>query len=219
MNKDSIIQKLNLITNEMQQQTIKWTQLDSVITPLELEAFLSNIRYLIEQAEILNTLLANELVSKETVLPIESPKEEVIKSTDELMVEIDEKQQKHVDIVENASFLESKVLNEKLKTDQKSLNDRLSENIQNQSFAEKLKSQTVQKDFSFSLNERFFVINNLFNGDSNNFSEMITYLNTFRVWIDAEAYLREKYFEKYEWAKKTEAYHYFLELLKTRFNE
>lgn len=276
MNKQLIIQKLAFITEEMQQQTREWQSNGFNITNLEVDAFISNIKYLIEQAEFLNDLLleAKEqsvvsnpqpAIEKEKIenkideaeahvpeaapgiseeeeeafepyikgrevdnpeLEVDSVKEDAGNKMDEVIGRVGEQPvngpQSSVNSSANNQEPTTKsqqaTTNEQYKSEQDSLLERLKKLYSEKSLGDQLKEKNTVKDFSFSLNERFFIINQVFNGESNTFEGMIASLKEFSSWPDAEKYLHTTFHHSHNWETKASDIEHFFEMIRERFN-
>ncbi len=308
MNKKLIIQKLAFITEEMQQQTQEWIARDHRVNSLEIDAFLSNIRYLIEQSEILNNVLMDEseeeqkqsheapvsatsavpepeTVMQETVVPdppaaepvvpvIEEEKKEEIKeetttpatpeifhepapepvaeirpepevhyhpepvavpqdeldealeethSIDDIYLRIEKTAEPAKETTRNEqhAFLESKEhpqnMNDKLKSEQESLLERLKRSHDEKTIGEQLKASALKKDLTFSLNDRFFIINHLFDGHTASFTDVLVRLTEMSDWSSVESYLNNEVAARFKWAEHEQAKEKFFELLRSRF--
>lgn len=303
MNKKLIIQKLAFITEEMQQQTQEWIARDHRVNSLEIDAFLSNIRYLIEQSEILNNVLMEEseeeqkqrqetpvsatpaavaeapdvpeepeTVMPETVVPdppaaepvvpvMETEKKEEIKeettppaaeiipepevhyhpepvavpqdeldealeethSIDDIYLRIEKTAEPAKETTRNEqhAFLESKEhpqnMNDKLKSEQESLLERLKRSHDEKTIGEQLKASALKKDLTFSLNDRFFIINHLFDGHTSSFTDVLVRLAEMNDWNSVESYLNNEVAAQFKWSEHEQAKEKFFELLRSRF--
>lgn len=309
MNKKLIIQKLAFITEEMQQQTQEWIAGDHRVNSLEIDAFLSNIRYLIEQSEILNNVLmeeaeeeqkqrqetpvssapavvaAPETIMPETVVPDPHPAEAVVPvmeaekkeevreevatpaapeifqepvpepvaeiipepeahyhrepvavpqdeldealeethSIDDIYLRIEKTAEPAKETTRNEqhAFLESKEhpqnMNDKLKSEQESLLERLKRSHDEKTIGEQLKASALKKDLTFSLNDRFFIINHLFDGHTASFTDVLVRLAEMNDWSSVELYLNNEVAAQFKWSEHEQAKEKFFELLRSRF--
>lgn len=237
MNKQALIGKINFITEELHQQTSEWIQENYQISPLEVDAYFSNIQYLQEQAQILKRVLMQEdTQAPETIkqvapeplvvirpelgiptVPVEMPE---IHTTEDLMTAVENQ------VVENKNeYIERTevVVAQELpvpapaEEEVRSLNDRMSEQRNEHSLGARLKHHYLHKDLTFSLNEKFFVINQLFSGDSADFNRVIAHLSTLDTWEEVELYLNETCVIPYHWADKPAEQKQFFAMLKERF--
>ncbi len=241
MNKDLIIRKIAFITEEMQQQTQEWLNKGNQVSSLEIDAFLSNIRYLIEQSEILNDLLIEEKEdqSQDTsvqttpafhsetslIAPLNSEKEaaqETVMNETPDEPKIMPERIESIEISRTETLVSEqniKPINEQLKSEQESLLERLKKNIEEGTLADRLKANTLKKDLNFSLNDRFFMINQLFNGDTGHFSEVIYKVSEYNDWSSVEKFLEEEIATQFQWIEREDAKRKFYDMLRDRFSE
>jgi len=214
MDKQIYIDKIALITEELQIISSNWIRNDYAIDPLEVETYLSNIRYLTEQAGILRQLLeAQKLVKNEQAsdlhvhmssspsrkTPVEFPKEESVSEAIPVQSE---------PVVNSAEEFDAEM----------SLHEKLSSQMKSSSLADSLKNSFFQKDLNFSFNDRFYFINELFNADQKDFEKVIAHLATLDSWEEVEFYLNATCVVPYQWETKDEPKIKFYEFLQSRFN-
>lgn len=231
MDKQIYIDKIALISEELQIISSNWIRNDYKIDPLEVETYLSNIRYLTEQAAILRQLLENQktAVQEEQTsnlhvhmsssptrkAPVEFPTEESNADVTPLVSEpvvpinsvLPQEEQIHTPEIANQEF-----------DSEMSLHEKLSSQLKSSSLADSLKNSFFQKDLSFSFNERFYFINELFNSDQKDFEKVIAHLATLDSWEEVEFYLNATCVVPYQWETKEEPKTKFYEFLQSRFN-
>ncbi len=213
MDKQIYIDKIALITEELQIISSNWIRNDYKIDHLEVETYLSNIRYLTEQAAILRQLLeAQQSVqhsdSHVHMSSIPTRKTPVEFPTEESIVEnIPSVEQLHTNEIADLEF-----------DAEMSLHEKLSSQLKSSSLADSLKNSFFQKDLSFSLNERFYFINELFNSDQKDFEKVVAHLATLDSWEEVEFYLNATCVLPYDWENKAEPRIKFYEFLQSRFN-
>jgi phage-related minor tail protein len=83
---------------------------------------------------------------------------------------------------------------------QKSLHDRLAAN-----------------NLSFGLNDRLAYVKNLFDGSTEDFNRVISQLNTFSNWEEADVFINEMVKPDYDWDEKSAVVERFLQHVKMRF--
>ena len=205
MNKEQIMGKISLITDELQAITKEWLNPEHPIDALEVEHYLSNIRYLTEQAAILKSVLEKQSVT--------STKE--VESTT-THTNFDDLHMRLSDIQSNVPKIESQP-NTQVETEL-TLNEKLSEQRSTNSLASSLKNQFFNKEWSFSINEKLFIIKNLFNGDDQDFHRVMSHLKTLDTWDEVEDYLNAICAIPYAWDQKIVERDQLYELLKAKFN-
>ena len=214
MNKQVYIDKIAIITDELQQMTSLWLQKDYEIGPLEVENYLSNIRYLSEQADILRKYL-HELDNTK-----------IDEKKNENSITVNPSEEKHADSTPSFSVAEklhvqmSDIPDKPTEVpDQKeeyTLHQKLSAQMNDNSLADVLKHDYFHKELSFSLNEKFFIVQNLFNGDEKDFNKVMAHLATLDSWEEVEFYLNATCKVPYEWETKQEHQEKFYEMLMSR---
>ncbi len=208
MDKQVFIDKIALLSDELQVLSSNWIRNDYKISPLEVETYLSNLRYLSEQAQILRMLLTEENTSLESPhVHISShpatPKQEPKVVPPPVPVEATV----HTEELANNEF-EAEL----------SLHEKLSEQMKESSIADSLKNAYFHKDLSLSLNERFYFINELFNADQKDFEKVLSHLATLDSWEEVEFYLNATCVLPYAWEEKEAPRLKFYEFLQARFN-
>ncbi len=93
------------------------------------------------------------------------------------------------------------------KRDEKvSVLDKISENQQSESVAEKIqKDKTTSLKLAIGINDKFYFINELFDGNMKEYNDTIDKLDSFETLNDAYEYMNSL-IEKYKWAKDSDAY-------------
>lgn len=226
MNKQTYIDKLAIITDELQQITSNWLKNDYAITELDVENYLSNIRYLSEQAAILKKFL----IASETELTVTSAK---TISTESISTETFSAENSSVENT-RAETIEEKIIEEKIIEEnitpkkeslhmdmadvEISLHQKLSSQIKENTLADSLKHNYFHRDLNFSLNDKFFIIQQLFNGDEKDFNKVMAHLATLDSWEEVELYLSATCMLPYEWESKPDQLQKFFDLLIPRFN-
>lgn len=213
MDKQIYIDKIALISEELQLLSSNWIRNDYKIDSVEVETYLSNLRYLAEQAAFLRQVLEDQKSSETgsahvhmssipvrkapVQFPIEEPAQEII---EEPTIPV------HTEETAAEEF-----------ANELSLHEKLSSQIKESSLADSLKNSFFHKDLNFSLNERFFFINELFNTDQKDFDKVISHLATLDSWEEVEFYLNATCYMPYAWEEKEAAKNQFYEFLQKRF--
>ncbi len=207
MDKQIFIDKIALLSEELQILSTNWIRNDYQISSLEVETYLSNLRYLSEQAQILRSLLEEQQVQQTTphvhMSSVNTPTKTV------------EAETQLPEISSPASF-EQAAKDEFIS--ELSLHEKLSGQLKESSIADSLKNSFFHKDLSLSLNERFFFINELFNGDQKDFEKVISHLATLDSWEEVEYYLNATCVMPYTWDEKSAQRDKFYEFLQVRFS-
>lgn len=207
MDKQIFIDKIALLSEELQILSTNWIRNDYQISSLEVETYLSNLRYLSEQAQILRSLLEEQ--QKQLVTPhVHMTRVNTPTKTVEAEIQAQE-------IASSASF-EQAAKDEFIS--ELSLHEKLSGQLKENSIADSLKNTYFQKDLSLSLNERFFFINELFNGDQKDFEKVISHLATLDSWEEVEYYLNATCVMPYTWDEKGTQRDKFYEFLQIKFS-
>lgn len=204
MDKQVFIDKIALLSDELQVLSSNWIRNDYKITPLEVETYLSNLRYLSEQAQILRLLLNDD---KEAA---DSPHVHI--SDHPASPKVEEK------IIPQATTLHTPESAVQEFEAELSLHEKLSEQMKESSIADSLKNAYFHKDLSLSLNERFYFINELFNADQKDFEKVLSHLATLDSWEEVEFYLNATCVLPYAWEEKETPRLKFYEFLQARFN-
>ncbi len=207
MDKQIFIDKIALLSEELQILSTNWIRDDYQISSLEVETYLSNLRYLSEQAQILRQLLEEQ--QKQQLTPHVHMSSV---NTPPKIVEADfQKLENNI-----APSFEQAAKDEFIT--ELSLHEKLSGQLKESSIADSLKNTYFQKDLSLSLNERFFFINELFNGDQKDFEKVISHLATLDSWEEVEFYLNATCVLPYAWDEKLIQRDKFYEFLQVKFS-
>ena len=209
MDRQLFIDKIALISEELQILSTNWIRNDYQISRLEVETYLSNLRYLSEQAQILRSLLeVEEQQALQTSPHVQMSGVNAPTKT------IEAETQSH-QVSTPASF-EQAAKDEFIS--ELSLHEKLSGQLKENSIADSLKNSFFHKDLSLSLNERFFFINELFNADQKDFEKVILHLATLDSWEEVEYYLNATCVLPYNWDDKSVQRDKFYEFLQARFS-
>lgn len=202
MNKEILIDKIAFISEELQVQSMDWLKRGYQITPLEVGVFLSNINYLAEQANYLNHFL--KTVEGLPAVPV--PAMPIINTA----VTIESL---------SAAIANAAPTNQTNASQQPeiTLHERLSEQTSNTSLADTLKRQSSIKDLSFSVNDKMFIVSNLFDDNQNDFNRIMSHVATLDAWDEVEIYLNETCTIPYQWENKEADKKHFFRILKQRF--
>ncbi|MFN5704816.1 MAG: hypothetical protein ACK45U_03070 [bacterium] len=207
MNKQVYIDKIAIITDELQQITSSWLRNDYKITELEVENYLSNIRYLTEQSALLKRYLLeaeNEVVTN--IMPeqvIVEPTLDHLNSMDDLHM--------HISEVQTQKPVEESI------SEEQTLHQKLSAQVKEHSIADTLKNNYFNRELTFSLNEKILFIQQLFNGDEKDFNKVIAHLATLDSMEEVDFYLCATCFTQYDWENKADTKSQFYKMLESRF--
>lgn len=214
MDKQVYIDKIALISEELQIISSNWIRKDYKIDPIEVDTYLSNIRYLSEQAGYLRQLLESQ--NEETASNVHVHMSSIPTRKTPVEFPIEEQPSEMIPpppAVEHNPEIAAQEFDIEL-----SLHEKLSSQIKSSSLADSLKNSFFQKDLNLSFNERFFFINELFNADQKDFEKVISHLATLDSWEEVEFYLNATCVVPYNWETKEEPKLKFYEFLQKRFN-
>jgi hypothetical protein len=215
MNKQVYIDKIAIITDELQQITSSWLRNDYQITELEVENYLSNIRYLTEQSALLKRyLLESEALSSKTEIAEKVIVEETPVQTSQQTHSMDDLHM-HISEVQVQKQVESTF--EETISEEQTLHQKLSAQVKEHSIADSLKNNYFNREFTFSLNEKILFIQQLFNGDEKDFNKVIAHLSTLDSMEEVDFYLCATCFMQYDWENKVDAKSQFYQMLESRF--
>ncbi len=115
---------------------------------------------------------------------------------------------------ESAASPEPATLADKFKGEKKFINERLADNGQRQDLSSKLQSKPI-KDIgsSLGLNDRFKLINDLFNGDKESYQQTINVLDSANNFNEAFNYISTSY----EWDMEDDSVQMLLDLVRRKF--
>ncbi len=231
MNKEELITKIGAILDRIKSHTNPTE--DS--SESELQALLDDTEDLIESVSVL------KFIVNEGQMPIKNPsdtiheeelaedhKAEILSQEDETsdneQEQITESEIKEQEIVENTELSEPK---EEKKSPQKEQIDlftseesTLNEKIYQEGFsvAAKLEKQKISDLIgAIGINERFAFINELFEGNADDFNETLKRLNSFAEYKEACKYLDTEVRSKYNWDEENQVVLEFLDLIEKRY--
>ncbi|MCK5774527.1 MAG: hypothetical protein KAH25_00030 [Bacteroidales bacterium] len=177
---------------------------------------------IVEKEQVAN-VVSDDIVelakSEDIVEDVVQPKEDKI--------ELEEKQEIKGDVLENPSFndlLEENPSRDDLfstvngNNETLDLNKKLAEARGNHSLAEKLQKQQIESlKAVIGVNDKFFFINELFDGDTSKYEDVIYTLNNFKKFDDAMQYFSTlKY--RFNWKEESEAPEMLVKMLERKFN-
>lgn len=213
MDKQVYIDKLALLSEELQLMASNWIRNDYVLDPIEVETYLSNLRYLQEQAALLKQMLEAQHKEENVHVHISS-----VPSRKSVQFPVEEQMEEQAPEAAPIEPMHSPETAAEEFAAELSLHEKLSSQMKESTLADSLKNTFFQKELSFSLNERFFFINELFNADQKDFEKVIAHLATLDSWEEVEFYLNATCTIPYNWDTKEEARLKFYDFLQKRFN-
>jgi hypothetical protein len=80
-----------------------------------------------------------------------------------------------------------------------------------------LHDRLAAKNLSFGLNDRLAYVKNLFDGSTEDFNRVVSQLNTFSSWEEADVFMNEMVKPDYDWDAKPEFAERFIQQVKMRF--
>ncbi len=110
-------------------------------------------------------------------------------------------------------------LNEKLTTENKTLNDAMTENPNGSTLSDfHLKRKIESINGAISLNQRFLFINNLFDGQYEVFNQALKELEASQSFNEAKEQMLRNYMPRFKWDLRSPEAEEFFDILKRRFN-
>jgi hypothetical protein len=225
--KEEIIKLLEIIIE--QSETI--CQRTGQIPQIETDIVLSNIRELYERYKDLDQLnkpkvSQSEPVAEKKQAPKIKKEEIVIKKTEPKEKIVIKEPEPKENIIKNELFPASPspdlftahtTIADKFKDEKKLLNEVLSDNKTDKSLAAKMKKSPI-KDLkaAIGINEKFKLINQLFEGNLQKYNENVSKLNEFSSFEEAEKCIRFLKAE-YNWEETNEVYAELCELVTRRY--
>ena len=212
-------QNLNALVEEIRSELLKLE--NSELSLADLDAIQANARELYDRLTVLKYLAMERLV--------DDPQPNVDKDQDNDSVDVDmnpiklklgnsekkipENQTNLLDAIEE-SGVEDKVE----ESDLGSLNQKLADASESKSIAEKLKSQPIPDLIAaIGINQKFLFMNDLFDGERDEFHNSLGELNKFDSFLDADNYIRNNLMSKYSWDMESPSAIRFMELIERRY--
>lgn len=172
----------------------------SSLTTLEFDLLKQHIRNLYEEVEQLKNDIeeGKEVkqeqpkivkVNNEHLLPVTSSNESTMATKDSI----------------NEKISSSGSLNEKLKTSSK------------KEIHKHLSTKPLKE--LIDMNKRFVLVNELFKGESDSFSQAVQHIDSVENYEDAKAYLQTELLRKYQWDEASQSVRMFFKLVKQKFGE
>ena len=212
-------QNLNALVEEIRSELLKLE--NSELSLADVDAIQANARELYDRLTVLKYLAMERLV--------DDPQPNVDKDQDNDSVDVDmnpiklklgnsekkipENQTNLLDAIEE-SGVEDKVE----ESDLGSLNQKLADASESKSIAEKLKSQPIPDLIAaIGINQKFLFINDLFDGERDEFHNSLGELIKFDSFLDADNYIRNNLMSKYSWDMESPSAIRFMELIERRY--
>ncbi len=212
-------QNLNALVEEIRSELLKLE--NSELSLADVDAIQANARELYDRLTVLKYLAMERLV--------DDPQPNVDKDQDNDSVDVDmnpiklklgnsekkipENQTNLLDAIEE-SGVEDKVE----ESDLGSLNQKLADASESKSIAEKLKSQPIPDLIAaIGINQKFLFMNDLFDGERDEFHNSLGELNKFDSFLDADNYIRNNLMSKYSWDMESPSAIRFMELIERRY--
>lgn len=176
----------------------------SMLTSLEFDLLKQNIRNLYEEVEQLKSGLTKET---EAVKELKQEQPKITKVNNEPVLHV---------IPSNENVTASKDSINGKTTSSGSLNEKLKTN--NKTEIHKHLSTKPLKEL-IDMNKRFVLVNELFKGNSDSFSQAVQHIDSVNEYEDAKGYIRTELFHKYQWNEASQSVRMFLKLVKQKFGE
>ncbi len=176
----------------------------TTLTSLEFDLLKQYIRNLYDEVE---QLQSNSTTKTQLVKEVKREGPKMSNVNDELSLHIASSNENLVaaKATINEKSTSSGSLNEKLKTgNKKEIHKHLS---------------TKPLKELIDMNKRFVLVNELFKGNSDNFSQAVQHIDSVENFEDAKAYVYSELFNKYQWNEASQSVRMFLKLVNQKFGE
>ncbi len=172
----------------------------SSLTTLEFDLLKQHIRNLYEEVQQLKT-------SIEELKEVKQEEPKIIKTNNESVLHVTTSNENAVATKDsiNEKISSSGSLNEKLKTNNK------------KEIHKHLSTKPLKE--LIDMNKRFVLVNELFNGNSDSFSQAVQHIDSVENYEDAKTYVQTELLSKYQWDEASQSVRMFLKLVKQKFGE
>jgi len=214
-------QNLNALVEEIRSELLKLD--NSELSLADVDAIQANARELYDRLTVLKYLAMERLVDE----PEPEPNIDKEQGNDSVDVDmspikfklgnaekkIPENQTNLLDAIEESGAEE-----EAEESDLGNLNQKLADTSESKSVAEKLKSQPIPDLLAaIGINQKFLFMNDLFDGERDEFHNSLGELNKFDSFLDADNYIRNNLMSKYSWDMESPSAIRFMELIERRY--
>ncbi len=232
--------QLNILLQKMQLQAQRLNNSNEKIPQIELDVMLRHTRELYELLLEIDrdNLFSSDINAHRTELPEAEPAIPMVSVRDEAADHKESQPETGQSIVSEPSHHKSSnesagVVKRKSVERSASLFDEIPVGVeQKESLYDKLKKSSPEKSLadklsvsrladlkkSIGINEKFKFVNDLFEGNLQEYNSCIDAINNESRFEDAEAYLNKLLGSKYHWDKESEVYVSFISLVQRKFN-
>ena len=218
-------QNLNALVAKIQSAL---TQLENKqLSVSDIDSIQENAKELFERLTVLKYLALEKLVeSTDTSKKVKTADENREASTEDADIPVAIKiSASEPSVPENQTNLldaikESKeeVNEPEIPTDDQSLNEKLNASPSAASLSEKLKKQPINDLITaIGINQKFLFMNDLFEGERDEFHNSLSELNKFDSFLDADNYIKNNLMVKYNWDMENQSVVRFMELVERRY--
>jgi len=218
-------QNLNALVAKIQSAL---TQLENKqLSVSDIDSIQENAKELFERLTVLKYLALEKLVeSTDTSKKVKTADENREASTEDADIPVAIKiSASEPTVPENQTNLldaikESKeeVNEPEIPTDDQSLNEKLNASPSADSLSEKLKKQPINDLITaIGINQKFLFMNDLFEGERDEFHNSLSELNKFDSFLDADNYIKNNLMVKYNWDMENQSVVRFMELVERRY--
>jgi len=214
-------QNLNALVEEIRSELLKLE--NSELSLADVDAIQTNARELYDRLTVLKYLAMERLADE----PESEPNIEKDQGDDPVDVDmapiklklgnaeknIPENQTNLLDAIE-----ESDVEKKPDESVSENLNQKFATSSESKSIADKLKSQPISDLIAaIGINQKFLFMNDLFEGERDEFHHSMGELNKFDSFLDADNYIRNNLMAKYSWDMESPSAIRFMELIERRY--
>jgi hypothetical protein len=187
-------------------EMISQMKAEGPVSTIEIDIVLEKIRKL--YSDVSNLKGHNPPATKKEIVKNEAVKEEIPARQNALQEE------ETIEVPENIAGEEPATIADKFKGEKKYINERLGDNGNRQDLSSKLQSKPIRDiGTSLGLNDRFKLINELFNGDKNSYQQTIDILNSAGNFNEAFSYINTSY----DWDMEDDSVQMLLDLVRRKF--
>jgi hypothetical protein len=184
------------------------------VPAIEIDIVLEKIRNLytdVSNLKELNLPAAKQAKVKTEKVKAEKP---AIVEAEEPARQVTVQKEKTVEKSENTTVEEPATIADKFKGEKKFINERLGDNGNKQDLSSKLQSKPIRDiGTSLGLNDRFKLINELFNGDKDSYQQTINILDNATNFNEAFNYISTSY----DWDMEDDSVQMLLDLVRRKF--
>ncbi|MFH1320389.1 MAG: hypothetical protein ABII90_07040 [Bacteroidota bacterium] len=217
-----IKQQISNLIEKILEHSKKINNSETPIPQEELDLILSDTRELYEKSVVLNYLNLQDkhvetlVETEKTGKDVDDEPQEQPSLTEDIISEEDEKNEQEA-VIENHEP-EKKPQIDLFSVDTKTLHEEVAKKQDVQTIGGKLEKTPISDlKTAIGVNERFLFINELFNGNKEDYGNSIDLLNKCKDLAEAKAHIDSELKEKYNWNEEDDTITAFLNLVERRF--